>query len=157
MPQTTLESSKIARTIATNHGFIDNRHKALMGLILLNNQLEDKRQDTLKPYKITTQQYNVLRILRGQHPKAIPMQDIRRRMLDKQSDVTRLIVRLIKMELVTRDVYEHDRRIVNIAITPKGFNLLNILDKKVPSAWEFEGVSDAEIEQFIAIVEKMLN
>ena len=153
----TPNNSKISSTITSIRGFVNNRHKALIGLILLNNQLDYKRQVVLKPYNITTQQYNVLRILRGQHPKVISMQDIRRRMLDKQSDVTRLIERLMKAELVTRGIYEHDKRIINIAITQKGLDLLKILDEKVPANWEFEGVFDAEIDQLIIIIEKMLD
>ena len=98
------DTSKIERALVLKRGFANDRHKALMGLVLLNNQLEYKRQEVLKPYNITTQQYNVLRILRGQYPNAIPMQDIRRRMLDKQSDVTRLVERLLKTDLVIKRI-----------------------------------------------------
>ena len=150
-------TSKIARTIVSKRGFVNNRHKALMGLVLLSHQLDDKRQEILKPYNITSQQYNVLRILRGQHPKALPMQSISQRMLDKQSDVTRLVERLIKLELVIREVFEQDKRIVHISITPKGLGLLKELDRKVHHAWAFKGVTDEEINILIDIIEKMLD
>jgi MarR family transcriptional regulator, multiple gene regulator MgrA len=149
-------SHKIGRIIVSKRGFVNNRHKALTGLILLNYQIEQKRQDALKPYKMTSSQYNVLRVLRGQHPKVLSMEDIRKRMLDKNSDVTRLVDRLLKVEFVTRETNEFDRRIVNIGITPKGLNLLTQIDKTIHHVWEFEGVSDKEIDTLIEIIEKIL-
>jgi MarR family transcriptional regulator, multiple gene regulator MgrA len=151
-----MATNKIGRTIVSKRGFVNNRHKALMGLILLNYQIDQKRQEVLKPYDMTSSQYNVLRILRGQHPKVLSMEDIRKRMLDKNSDVTRLIDRLLKVDFVTRETNEFDRRIVNIGITEQGLNLLAKIDKTIHHVWEFEGVSDKEIDSLIEIIEKML-
>jgi MarR family transcriptional regulator, multiple gene regulator MgrA len=157
MSKSTTPPNKIARAIVSKRGFVNNRHKVLMGLILLGYQIDRNRQNTLKPFEITTAQYNVLRILRGQSPKLLSMEDIRKRMLDKNSDVTRLVDRLLKTDFVTREVYEFDRRIINIGITPKGLDLLLEIDKVVHHAWKFERVSDEEIDILIDIVEKMLD
>jgi MarR family transcriptional regulator, multiple gene regulator MgrA len=157
MAKSTITSNKISRTIISKRGFVNNRHKALMGLVLLGLQLDHKRQETLKPFGITSAQYNVLRILRGQAPKRLAMDDIRKRMLDKNSDVTRLVDRLLKTEYVTRELNEFDRRIVNIGLTQKGLDLLAQIDKIVHHVWAFEGVSDEEIDALIGIVEKMLD
>ena len=157
MNKTSTTTNKIARTIISKTGFVNNRHKALMGLILLGYQIDQKRQDTLKPFDITSSQYNALRILRGQNPKLLSMEDIRRRMMDKNSDVTRLVERLLKMNYVTREINESDRRIVNIGITAQGLELLAQIDKVIHQVWKFEGVSDEEIDVLIDIIEKMLD
>lgn len=76
------------------------------------------------------QQFNILRILRGQHPNPITNTMVKERMLDKNSDVTRIIDRLIRDGLVSRVNCEADRRRVDITITQKGLDVLGRLDAK---------------------------
>lgn len=78
------------------------------------------------------QQYNILRILRGQHPKAANINTLKERMLDKMSDVSRLVERLRKAGLVERKSSEIDRRAVDVMITAKGLSLLETVDKDLP-------------------------
>jgi MarR family transcriptional regulator, multiple gene regulator MgrA len=152
----TTSSNKIEQTIQTQN-FLDRRHKALMGLVLLSHQINEKRHDILKPYNITSQQYNVLRILRGQHSKPLTMQDIRARMLDKMSDVTRLVERLFKMGLVKRDINPQDKRVVYVGITQEGLNLLMLIDPHIKDVWELPKLNDQEVEKLIELVEKLLD
>ncbi len=148
--------NKIEQTIQTQN-FTGRRHKALMGLVLLSHQINEKRHDILKPYNITSQQYNVLRILRGQNPKPLTMQDIRARMLDKMSDVTRLVERLLKMGLVKRDINPQDKRMVYVSITQEGLGLLTLIDPHIKDIWEMPKLNDQEVENLIGLVEKLLD
>ncbi|QCR24807.1 MarR family transcriptional regulator [Pontibacter sp. SGAir0037] len=87
-----------------------------------------KIDSLLKPYDISSQQYNVLRILRGQHGKSINLFEIQERMLNRMSNSTRLVEKLRLKGLVTREQCEHNRRKVDIAITDKGMALLEQID-----------------------------
>ncbi len=86
---------------------------------------------TLKPYKLTVQQYNVLRILRGQQNKPSSVGLIQERMLDKSSNASRLIDKLVLKKLVDRKTCPSDRRQMEIRITQKGLDILNELDSKL--------------------------
>ncbi|MDX2283967.1 MAG: MarR family transcriptional regulator [Bacteroidia bacterium] len=103
-------------------------HKLAVNLIYSHNWLMDHHKSSFKPYDITVQQYNVLRILRGQYPNPISTSDIRSRMLDKMSDVSRIVDRLVRKELLTRVVCPSDKRLVDVVITEKGLGLLKELD-----------------------------
>ncbi len=86
---------------------------------------------TLKPYRLTLQQYNVLRILRGQHSKPASVGLIQERMLDKSSNASRLIDKLVLKRLVDRKTCPSDRRQMEIRITQKGLDTLAELDSKL--------------------------
>jgi DNA-binding MarR family transcriptional regulator len=86
--------------------------------------------DFLKPYKLTLQQYNILRILRGKYPEAITVTFIRDRMLDRMSDASRLVEHLRKKELVIRTTAGSDRRRMDVVITEKGLALLEEIEKE---------------------------
>lgn len=86
---------------------------------------------TLKPYRLTLQQYNVLRILRGQGTKPSSVGLIQERMLDKSSNASRLIDKLVLKKLVDRKTCPSDRRQMEIRITQKGLDILNELDSKL--------------------------
>src|SRR5690606_22682725 len=79
---------------------------------------------------ITLQQFNILRILRGQHPQPATVNLLKERMLDKMSDASRIVERLVKKKLAVREVNRKDRRAVDIYITEKGLELLKKLDEK---------------------------
>ncbi len=102
--------------------------KAILNLIFTGGWVTAKIDTLLKPYGISSQQYNVLRILRGQQDKAINLFEIQERMLNKMSNSTRLVEKLRLKELVTRVQCEHNRRKVDIAITKKGLALLKEID-----------------------------
>ena len=102
--------------------------KTIINIYYTNNYIFAKFQDLLSEYKLTVQQYNILRILRGQFPETASIGTIKERMLDKNSDITRIIDRLIIKQLAERKNSISDRRVAEIKITKKGLSLLKKMD-----------------------------
>lgn len=100
-----------------------------MNIIYSANWLNEKIKTMLDPDDITPQQYNILRILRGSQQPLSTLQ-IRSRMLDKMSDTSRIVERLLKKGLVEKKVCTADKRLVDVSISKKGLSLLDKLDKK---------------------------
>jgi DNA-binding MarR family transcriptional regulator len=98
--------------------------KAAVNIIYTYFWIKERISKVLKPYGITMQQYNVLRILKGQYPKGITTSDIRSRMLDKMSDASRLVDRLANNGYVEKQPNKQDRRLVSVRITNEGLDLL---------------------------------
>lgn len=120
-------------------------HKLLINQLFTGKWMADIISKHLKPYDLTSEQYNVLRILRGQYPGAIAVNAICSRMIDKMSNVSRLIDKLKKKELVDRTVNFEDRRQMDITITEKGLSLLQIIDEKEDALISnFNHLSDEE-------------
>ena len=109
--------------------FRSESHKLMVNIIYTFNWLNGQQADFLKPYKITYQQFNVLRILRGQQMQPASIKLIRERMLDKMSDASRIVEKLRMKNLVERHICEHDRRSCQVFITQKGMDLLTEIDK----------------------------
>lgn len=108
--------------------FPNNRTKAVINVLYTSAWLSNKQNTFLKPYDISPQQYNILRILRGAKGELLTVHSIKERMLDKAPNVTRLVDKLLDKELTSRIRCEHDRRVVWIGITQKGLALLTSLD-----------------------------
>ncbi len=115
--------------------FRSNFAKAVINVIYTSNWISGQQNEILKPFDLSIQQYNVLRILRGQNPKPISVNAIIERMMDKMSNASRLVDKLLTKELVIRRECPDDRRAVEIFITEKGLNVLSELDN-VQSEWE---------------------
>jgi DNA-binding MarR family transcriptional regulator len=109
--------------------FRNEYHKAAVNVIFSYNWLVDYQVKLFKPYGITMQQYNILRILRGQQPNPATIKLIKERMLDKMSDASRIVEKLRLKGLVDRNICPNDRRNVDVCITEKGLGLLSQLDK----------------------------
>jgi DNA-binding MarR family transcriptional regulator len=105
--------------------------KAAVNLIFTANWLESKQQGFFKPFGITNSQYNILRILRGQHPNKISGAEIKSRMLDQNSDIPRLLDRLIRKTLISKSPCPNDKRAADIAITPQGLEVLASIDHHI--------------------------
>lgn len=110
---------------------MDDAKKVILNVIYTQNVIGDKFNELLKPYDLSSEQYNVLRILRGQKGKPANMSIIQERMLAKNSNTTRLIDKLLLKELVTREVCPANRRKIEVLITQKGLNVLSELEPKV--------------------------
>lgn len=102
--------------------------RAFLNVMFTGVWLQQKMGQSLKPFDITEPQYNVLRILRGQHGEAMNLYEIQNRMIQKMSNVSRLIDKLVAKKLVTRKECKENRRRVDIAITKNGLDLLDSLD-----------------------------
>lgn len=105
--------------------------KAVLNLLFTANWIQNKQRELFEPFGITGQQYNMLRILRGKHPEPIAAVEIKSRMLDKNSDVSRLLDRLIGKNLVKKNQCPNDKRATDISITETGLDLLNQLDTSI--------------------------
>ena len=111
--------------------FRNPQHKAVLNLLYTAGWLESRNQEFFKPFGVTNQQFNILRILRGQHPNKISGAEIKSRMLDRNSDVSRLLDRLITKKLAVKSQCPNDKRAADIAITEKGLQILKQLDDKI--------------------------
>lgn len=125
-----ITNMKIEEIIKSNVA-LDDSKKVILNLIYTQNVIGDNFNELLKPYDVSPEQYNVLRILRGQKGAAVNMCEIQERMLAKNSNTTRLIDKLLLKNYVTREVCPENRRKMEILITPHGLALLEELDPKV--------------------------
>ena len=107
--------------------FRNEHQKSVINLIYTYNWLNEQVKKIFDQYEITPQQFNILRILRGAGTPLSTLQ-IRQRMLDKMSDTSRIVDRLIKKGLVKKNTCKTDRRLVDVLITDKGKKLLERLD-----------------------------
>ncbi len=110
--------------------FDSEYHKLSVNLIRTFHWLNEKIAVAFKSSGITSQQYNILRILRGQYPNPCSIKRLRDRMLDKQSDASRLVQRLVQKGLAKREECQNDRRKMDVVITQEGLHLLGYLDQK---------------------------
>ena len=118
---------EIEKEISSNK-FENNYQKAIVNLIYTYGWTTNLLKQRLDKYDITLQQYNILRILRGQYPNPATVNLLKERMLDKMSDASRIVERLISKNLVSRCTNERDRRAVDVKITDKGLEILKLLD-----------------------------
>jgi DNA-binding MarR family transcriptional regulator len=118
---------KIEEIIKSNVALSDAK-KVILNLMYTQNVVGDKFNELLKPFELSSEQYNVLRILRGRKGTPSNMCVIQERMIAKNSNTTRLIDKLLLKGLVTREVCSENRRKMEILITSKGLKLLEELD-----------------------------
>jgi len=130
--------------------------RAIMNVMYASSIVAENIYEIMKAYDISPEQYNVLRILRGQKGKPANMGIIQDRMIAKTSNTTRLVDKLLLKELVNRKVCPANRRQMEITITEKGQELLTELDPKVDEhETKFaNNLSVEEQEQFVALLEK---
>ena len=109
--------------------FRNDRHKLIVNILYTHGWLTALHTEIFRKQSITTQQFNVLRILRGQYPNPASIKLIRNRMLDKMSDASRIVDKLQIKGLVERKTSDYDRRHTDVFITKKGLKVLSALDK----------------------------
>lgn len=130
--------------------------KGIVNLIYTNSWLNQKHISFLKPFSLTTPQFNILRILRGQHPEASTVNLLIDRMLDKSSNASRIVDKLEEKELVIRKQCKDDRRAVDVFISKKGLELLTKLDVEL-ARWEasFNKLSEEESKILNSLLDKL--
>lgn len=130
--------------------------KTLLNVLYSQIIIAEKFNDILKPFDLSAEQFNVLRILRGQNGKAANMCMIQERMIAKTSNTTRLVDKLLLKELVTREVCPDNRRKMEVSITQKGLDLLIELDPLVINYEEFfaKNLSETELITLNELLEK---
>jgi DNA-binding MarR family transcriptional regulator len=107
--------------------FANEHQKAIINILFTGGWMSSMSIASLKPFGVSPEQFNVLRILRGQYPKPVTLGLIQERMLDRMSNATRLVEKLKQKELVDRRECSYNRRQVDIVITQKGLNLLAVI------------------------------
>jgi DNA-binding MarR family transcriptional regulator len=127
-----------------------------VNLIYTSNWLMYQQQEIMREFGITPQQYNVLRILRGQYPKPIRVNAIAERMLDKTSNASRLVDKLLSKQLLDRNSCPSDRRAVDVVITEKGLELLASLDPVMLELEErLHNLSPEEVSQLSDLLDRL--
>jgi DNA-binding MarR family transcriptional regulator len=134
--------------------FVSPYQKAVINLIFTANWLVNQQHEFFKHFGITGQQFNVLRILKGQHPKSISATEIKSRMLDKNSDISRLLDRLIAKKLVEKKVCPEDKRASNVFISETGISLLKDINRKQNTIDRILALSEEEATQLSQLLDK---
>jgi DNA-binding MarR family transcriptional regulator len=138
--------------------FPDEFLKATINILVTADRISASTNAALKPYSISKEQFNVLRILRGQHPKPTALQEISCRMISRSSNATRLVEKLRLRGLVERHECPENRRKVDIVITDKGLALLSELDSVVEeNSLRMRNISDDDAAQLNRILDQMRN
>ena len=136
--------------------FTSPHQKALLNILYTYNYIVGKMNVFFKENDLTRQQYNVLRILRGQYPKPSNVSLIKERMLDKMSDASRIVQRLHQKHLVERKIAFGDRRSVEITISEQGLTLLSNTDEQVKGFTHLvENLTDHEAKQLNFLLDKI--
>ena len=136
--------------------FTSERQKAMINLLYTYGWVMEKIKNFLAREDITHQQFNILRILRGSHPKPLSTLQIRERMLDKMSDTSRIVDRLVIKGLAKKTICPADKRLVDVIITEKGQKLLKKLDAGADHIIEIMGsLSEKEAETLCVLLDKL--
>jgi len=133
-------------------------HKGIISIFYIANLIKGQNNHLFKSRSITIQQYNLLRILRGSSPNPCSIGILKERMMDKMSDASRLVDRLVILGLAERIENSVDRRAVDVHITQKGMNILSDLDKHQK---EFEKaltcLSTKELDTLMTLLDKVID
>jgi DNA-binding MarR family transcriptional regulator len=123
-----------------------------------NAWISDRFRVVFKNFKLTAQQYNVLRILRGGYPEAMNPNEIKAVMIDKNPDLTRLCDRLVVLGYIDRCINDENKRKMNIRINDKGLEILNDIDPLMNAVQsEMHGLTDLEASQLSDLLDKLRN
>ena len=146
---------KLEDAIKSNK-FKDNRHKATLNIMYSAYWLKTQISSAMKEMGLTAEQYNVMRILKGKHPEQMCVKDIGGRMIEKSSNVPRIIDRLALKKLVKRTTSKEDKRETLISLTDKGLEYLETSNKMLDETTEgIIGITEQEAEQLNELLEKL--
>ena len=136
--------------------FANEFEKVVVNVLYTGSWLYTLNAGRLKKHGITSEQYNVLRILRGNNPKPMMLSDIACRMIDRSSNATRLVEKLRVKGLVKREICKSNRRQVDIMITEKGLALLAEVDKQADSWLEnLKSLTKTEARELNRLLDKL--
>ena len=133
--------------------FKSEHHKLMINLLFTSSWLQRMQLSVMRPYDLTPPQYNILRILRGSKSEMVNLGEITSRMIDRSSNTSRLIDKLVTKKWVSRKTCPNDRRQSEICITKEGLKVLEQLDKPIDNITEqfhFLSVKETkEVNQFL--------
>ena len=144
----------IEKDIPKNY-FRSERHKALVNVLFTSNWITERLKHFLDADDITPQQYNILRILKNSELPLSTLK-IREQMMDKMSDTSRIVERLLKKKLVTKQICSYDKRLVDVTLSDIGVQLLQRLDKKTDELDSIiSNLSDQETDSLNELLDRM--
>ncbi len=136
--------------------FRNEFHKLAVNILYTNGWLMNLYSTLFSKYDITSNQFNILRILRGQYPNPATVNLLKERMLDKMSDASRLVERLRLKGFIKRELKPNDRRCVDVVITDKGLHLLKEIDKLNDKHDSFlKNLSESEAKKLNSLLDKL--
>lgn len=148
---------KLEEAIKQTKGFKDEWQKALLNIIYTGNWIYGHQTRNLKPYGISPEQYNILRILKGQHPNPATVNLLKERMLDKMSNASRLVEKLRQKGYVERKECKEDRRRVDVKITDQGLKVLEAISQQAMIENDIlrEKINEEEAQTLNTILDKI--
>lgn len=152
-----MSSPNLEKHIKLSQPFVNEYYKAVVGVIVLESIILLELERHLSQYSLTYQQFNILRILKGQYPQETQLNLLKNRMLHQQSDVSRLIDRLVAMELVEKKPNSLNKRKLAIKLSMKGLDLIHQIDvNDVAFQSVLKKLNHDEVETFNNLVGKLL-
>lgn len=150
-----MPTSQLQRELRQNRPFQSPSHEAVVGLLRTADLVRRIHSRIIEPYGITLQQFNVLRILRGAGADGLPTLEVAARMIEDSPGVTRLLDRLERKKLVSRERCPHDRRQHLCRLTAVGAHLLSQLDAPIQAAADecVRGLNGAERRELIRLLD----
>jgi DNA-binding MarR family transcriptional regulator len=153
-----MHHTSLEKLIKLSTPFVNPYYKAVVGILYLETLIMQDLDRHLAKYKLTYQQFNIMRILKGQYPKGVKLSLLQERMLHKQSDVSRLVNRLVKQGMVDKKEDELNKRRLCITLSEQGLAMINSID--VDGNF-FKSVTvelnDPEIEHLNTLFDKILH
>jgi DNA-binding MarR family transcriptional regulator len=146
------------RSRIEQRAFSGESDETVISVLVAADHLEQQVGSVIAAHGITTDQYNVLRILRGVHPEGHPRHEIARRMIHRAPDVTRMLDRLLRRKLITRVRDPRDARLSVARITPAGLALLKRIDPEVEDVQERATamLTAAERKELVRLCERLV-
>jgi DNA-binding MarR family transcriptional regulator len=136
--------------------FTNEYEKMVVNILFTGSWLANLNAARLKPFGVTPEQYNVLRILRGSHPKPLMLADITCRMIDRSSNATRLVEKLRQKGFAKREICENNRRQVDISITVAGLEMLAKVDEGRDQWLErLKSITREEVEELNNMLDRL--
>jgi DNA-binding MarR family transcriptional regulator len=135
--------------------FRNDHQKAIINLMYTSAWLGALQENFFKPFGITPSQFNILRILRGQAGKSLTGAEIKERMLERNSDISRLLDRMVRKKFITRSQCPNDKRATNISITNTGLSVLKEIDLVIDQKEKtFFKLNQGEARQLSMLLDK---
>lgn len=146
---------RIEEEIKQTKPFANPQTKAVVNLNFTASWLSGVQAEMLKPYGISIQQYNILRILKGMNPKPATVKILIERMIDKNSNASRLVDKLLKKGLLERNACSRDRRRVDVMITEAGLEMVSVVSKGMKKNEVFMNLTNEEANQLSDLLDKL--
>ena len=133
-------------------------NRAILNILFTASWMDCMMNRNLRPYGLTQPQYNILRILKGSYPNGLSVLDIKSRMIDRSSNVSRLVEKLREQGFAERTANEDDRRMVVVTITEKGLEMVAEIGELVLGATETlpgQQLTETELTQLAELLDKI--